>query len=130
LKFQYLTYCSFKYLCIAIEAGHIDLALAGDAYRGHQAMISRKTIALSFAAVLASASAAMAASNHHARGADRHRADRAAEARASYAAEPRWQDSYAAAPGWQNESGLHYYEADDNGSVWANYPGYVPITRN
>ena len=84
-------------------------------------MVSRKTIALSFAAVLASASAAMAATTHHPQGvAAQQRADAAAEARASYAAEARW----------HNQAGPYYYEADDNGSVWAFYPGYVPTAHN
>ena len=77
-------------------------------------MVSKKTIALSFAAMLVSASAAMAATTH-----PRHAAAAAAEAPASYAAASR-----------QGQAGPYYYEADDNGSVWANYPGYVPIARN
>jgi hypothetical protein len=91
-------------------------------------MISRKTIALSFAAILVSASAAMAATTHPTHG-THHRADVSDEARSSYAAEPRWQDSYAAEPRQQRQGGLHYYEGSDNGSVWSFYPGYVPTAR-
>jgi hypothetical protein len=84
-------------------------------------MVFRKTIALSFAAMLASASAAMAATTHHPHGmAAQPRADRADNARASYAAEARRHD----------QAGPYYYGADDNGSVWAFYPGYVPTARN
>jgi hypothetical protein len=79
-------------------------------------MISRKTIALSIAALAVSASAAMAATTHH-RPTPRH-VDTAAAA------------SYAAAPNARYVAAPHYYDADDNGSVWANYPGYVPIARN
>jgi len=85
-------------------------------------MMLRKTIALSFVAMLASASAAMAATTHPADGALRHRANMktAAEARASYAAE---------APS-RNQVGPYYYDSDSNGSVWSYYPGYVPIKRD
>lgn len=24
-------------------------------------------------------------------------------------------------------AGIHYYQGDDNGSVWSNYPGYEPL---
>jgi hypothetical protein len=82
-------------------------------------MISRKMIALSIAALVVSASTAMAATTHHRYETSAQRADNA-QARASFAAA---QDArYLAGP--------HYYGADDNGSVWAFYPGYVPTARN
>jgi hypothetical protein len=83
-------------------------------------MISRKTIALSMAVIAVSASAAMAATTHprHERPVQQ-RAYNADEARASYAAaDPR------------GFTGTHYYGADDNGSVWSFYPGYVPMAHN
>lgn len=61
----------------------------------------------------------MAATTHHRYDSSR-RVDNATEARASYAAAP--DVRYLAAP--------HYDEEDDNGSVWAFYPGYVPTAHN
>jgi hypothetical protein len=106
-------------LCIAINRRDDDLGVAGDIHQGIQAMTSRKTIALSFAAVLASASAAMAATTHPTH-TIHHRANAAAEARTSYAAEARS----------RNQVGPYYYDSDSNGSVWSYYPGYVPIKRD
>jgi hypothetical protein len=81
-------------------------------------MTFRKTIALSFIAMLASASAAMAATPHR-QAAGRHHGN-ATEAQASYAAQARA----------QNQAGPYYYDASSNGSVWSYYPGYVPINPN
>jgi hypothetical protein len=82
-------------------------------------MISRKIIALSVAAVALSASAATAATTHHRYETSVQRANNA-EARATF----------AAAPGARYPAGPYYYGADDNGSVWAFYPGYVPTARH
>jgi hypothetical protein len=90
----------------------------GDAYLGHQTMISRKTIALSVAALVVSAPAAMAATTHH-------RYETSVQR--TYNAEAR--ASFAAAPGARYLAGPYYYGGDDNGSVWAFYPGYVPTAR-
>jgi hypothetical protein len=81
-------------------------------------MIFRKTIALSFAAMLVSASAAMAATTQR-QGAVRHRASTATEAQASYAAQVR-------SP---TQVGPYYYGQGSSGSVWSYYPGYVPMTH-
>jgi hypothetical protein len=84
-------------------------------------MISRKTIALSILTIVVSASAAMAATTHHryVPSMQQQRAYNADEARASYAA-----------AGPRGLTGPHYYGADDNGSVWSFYPGYVPTARD
>jgi hypothetical protein len=35
----------------------------------------------------------------------------------------------ARAQSQSNGAGTHYYEGDDNGSVWSYYPGYRPTDR-
>jgi hypothetical protein len=82
-------------------------------------MISRKTIALSLATLVVSASAAMAATTHH-----------RYETSVQRANNPEARATFAAAPGARYLAGPYYYGADDNGSVWAFYPGYVPTARN
>jgi hypothetical protein len=103
-------------LCIATNRADANLPLVGDTHQGSNQMTSRKTIALSVVAVLASASAAMAATTHT----THHRTNAAAEARATYAAAPR---SYS-------QAGPYFYDADSNGSVWSYYPGYVPMKQD
>jgi hypothetical protein len=107
---------SLTILCIATNRADANLPLVGDIHQGSNQMTSRKTIALSVVAVLASASAAMAATTHT----THHRTNAAAEARAAYAAAPR---SY-------NQAGPYYYDSDSNGSVWSYYPGYVPMKQD
>jgi hypothetical protein len=74
-----------------------------------------KTAAFTLAAILVSATASMAAPVHHRLSAQERaaQAERARDARASYA-----QDYQ------QNAAAQHYYEPDDNGSMWSYYQGY------
>ena len=44
-------------------------------------------------------------------------------ARGAYAQAARPDARWDRSPEW-NGPGVHYYEGDDNGSVWSNYPGY------
>ncbi len=84
-------------------------------------MLNRKTIALSLAAVLVSASAAMAASNHH----RIHQRTERSVPQGSFAAQQEGFNAYARA---QGATGPHYYEPSENGTVWSYYPGYVKST--
>jgi hypothetical protein len=77
--------------------------------------LNKTALALSLAAVLTSASAAMAATTHH-RGTVVHH--RAAAARHAAYVRP------------YNTPNAHYYERDDNGSVWSFYPNYLPTDHD
>ena len=78
-------------------------------------MLNRKTLALSFAAVLISASAAMAATTHHHHRTVTHHAARNTDSRLSYGEAIRSQSA----------GGPYYYEPSVNGSAWSYYPGYT-----